>query len=102
MTLSKQVIKHIIKSNLKKYIQMFRQLYVVSQVRGRNIQEPFNYKTRKGPTSLAKAGDIRGRVKADLLSCVKREVVSAHIEPWAKTAVLEGFVLVNIEKPGND
>ena len=74
-----------------KEIYMFDQLYIASQVRGRNIQEPFNYETRKGPTSFAKTGDIRGRVKADLLSCVKREVVSAHIEPWAKTAVLEGF-----------
>ena len=81
---------------------MFAQLYIASQVRGRDIQELFNYETRKEPTSLAKTGDIGGRVKADLLSCVKREVVSAHIEPWVKTAVSEGFVLANIEKPVND
>lgn len=44
---------------------MFTQLFIASQVRGGDIQKPFNHETRKKPPSLANGGEIRGEVKSD-------------------------------------
>ena len=44
---------------------MFTQLFIASQVRGGDIQKPFNHETRKKPPSLANGGQIRGEVKSD-------------------------------------
>ena len=64
------------KQDLKQDIKMFAQLYIASQVR--DMQELFNHETRKKPPSVAKAGEIRDGVKANLLSCIKGEVFSAQ------------------------
>ena len=90
------------KQELKKCVQMFFQLYIASEVRRGDIRELFNRYTRKESPSLAKTGEIRGRVKVDLLSCINTEVVSAQTKPWAKVAVLEWSVSANNATPGNE
>ena len=54
---------------------MFPQRYIDTQVRGGDIQYLINHTTRKEPPSLAKSDEIRGGVKANLLSCIKTKVL---------------------------
>ena len=51
-----------------------------------DIQKLFNHETRKELLSLAKTGENRGRVKADLLLCIKTERVPTQTELWTKAA----------------
>ena len=81
---------------------MFSQLYISTQVRGGDIQKLFNHETRKELQSLAKTGENRGGVKADIPLCIKAKVVPTKTKPWAKSAALEGSVLVNTAKSGNE
>ena len=59
-------------------------------------------KTRKEPPALAKDGEIRGGVKADLLSCLKSEVTTTQVEPKVEATILEGSVFVNSATPGKE
>ena len=60
------------KQDLKKDIQMFSRLYIASQVRGGDIQKLFSHGTR---------------VKADLFSWIKTEVIPGQTEPVARSPV---------------
>lgn len=60
------------KQDLKKDIQMFSRLYIASQVRGADIQKLFSHGTR---------------VKADLFSWIKTEVIPGQTEPVARSPV---------------
>ena len=83
-------------------MRLFAQLYISTQVRGGDIQDLFNYETRKEPPVLSKDGEIRGGVKADLLSCLISELPTTQAEPNVVATILEGSVLVNIAKPGKE
>jgi len=97
---SRQATSRAEKKDLQKDVKLFAQLYISTQVRGGDIQELFNHETRKEPPALAKDGEIRGGVKADLLSCLKSEITTTQVEPKVEATVLEGSVLVNIATPG--
>ena len=74
---------------------MFSRLYIATQVREGDIQKLFNHETSCPLSKLVKK---IGGVKYYFLSCIKTE--TEQTEPWTKAAVLEGYILVNIAKPG--
>ena len=74
---------------------MFSRLYIATQVREGGIQKLFNHETS---FPLSKPVKKIGQIKYYFLSCIKTE--TEQTEPWTKTAVIEGYISVNIAKPG--
>ena len=101
-----------IQSRLKKLVKakkkfkmdrkLFAQLLIATQVRGGDVQEHFEYETRRKPPSLSKEGKIRPDNKANLLPCFKNNTEFPIKESIrSQSVVLEGSMLVNMLKPNN-
>ena len=81
----------------KLHSRLFSQLYISTQIRGGNMDEIFSHKTLKNPPALSKNGEMQSGNKAELIKCIKTPATATP--PKVSGTVLEGSVLVNMEKP---
>ena len=75
-------------------------MYIATQIRGGDMNEFFSHDTLKHPPSLSKYGQMRSGNKSDLIGCIEEvpNVLSRTEALAVEAAVLEGSVLVNMEK----
>ena len=56
---------------LKMYVQLFSDLYISTQIRGRKMEEFFSHETLQYPPGLGKSCEMRSGNKSDLVKCIQ-------------------------------